>query len=41
MLVGIVMYISVFKAEVGSKLRARSSFQVSKMRGEKIKINEK
>lgn len=27
MLVGMVMYISVFKAEVGSKLRARSSFQ--------------
>lgn len=29
MLVGMVMYISVFKAEVGSKLRPRSSFQVS------------
>ncbi|XP_033323955.2 stargazin related protein STG-1 isoform X2 [Megalopta genalis] len=28
MLVGMVMYISVFKAEVGSKLRPRSSFQV-------------
>ncbi|KOX71545.1 Voltage-dependent calcium channel gamma-7 subunit [Melipona quadrifasciata] len=27
MLVGMVMYISVFKAEVGSKLRPRSSFQ--------------
>ncbi|XP_046411125.1 stargazin related protein STG-1 isoform X1 [Neodiprion pinetum] len=27
MLVGMVMYISVFKAEVGSKLRTRSSFQ--------------
>lgn len=31
MLVGMVMYISVFKAEVGSKLRPRSSFQVSRM----------
>lgn len=28
MLVGMVMYISVFKAEVGSKLRPKSSFQV-------------
>ncbi|XP_012145780.1 stargazin related protein STG-1 isoform X1 [Megachile rotundata] len=28
MLVGMVMYISVFKAEVGSKLRPRSSFQL-------------
>ncbi|XP_014236622.1 uncharacterized protein LOC106658942 isoform X1 [Trichogramma pretiosum] len=27
MLVGMVMYISIFKAEVGSKLRPRSSFQ--------------
>ncbi|XP_074098705.1 stargazin related protein STG-1 [Cotesia typhae] len=27
MLVGMIMYISVFKAEVGSKLRPRSSFQ--------------
>lgn len=32
MLVGMVMYISVFKAEVGSKLRPRSSFQVSPIR---------
>lgn len=31
MLVGMVMYISVFKAEVGSKLRPRSSFQVSQI----------
>nr|XP_034180816.1 uncharacterized protein LOC117604624 isoform X3 [Osmia lignaria] len=29
MLVGMVMYISVFKAEVGSKLRPRSSFQIA------------
>lgn len=27
MLIGLIMYISIFKAEIGSKLRPKSSFQ--------------